>query len=145
MTKKLKKITKKDYKENCGFRKYLRICHFDVEHCQPPKDGDDYGDCCHLYPLEWDAKYLKNHAKSMTQDMLNLEKKLKEFKKNDKKKYKETKRVIKDYFEGLIMIDKAYKFIKRSGGAFKKKKLTKADKIKKKLIKHDKKREDSLD
>lgn len=124
----------KDYKPNCGFRKYLKVCKFSVEQCRPPKDGDVYGDCCHLYPLEWDVKFLKKHGKLMTEDMMRLEKSLKQLKQTDKEKYKETKKIIKDHFNGLVILGKAVLFIKRSGGGSLNKQEKKvADKLMKKI------------
>lgn len=126
-------IAKKDYKLDCGFRKHLRLCNFSVDQCRPPENGDEYGECCHLYPLKWDVKFLKKHGKIMTKDMMKLEKTLKYLKKTDKQEYKDTKKIIKDYFNGLVMIGKAILFIKRSGGGLNKQEKKFANKLMQKL------------
>lgn len=131
-------IAKKNYKAGCGFRTHLRACTFPVEKCREPKDGDDYGDVCHLYSITWDVKSLKAHGKCMSKDMLELEKSLKKLKKEDKEQFKQTKKVIQDMFYGLAIIGKGIAFIKRSGGLKKKEKKV-ADKLMEKLKKDGKK------
>lgn len=131
-------LANKDFKVDCGFRKHLRACNFKIEQCRPPKDGDDYGDVCHLYPIDWTVKSLKAHGKCMSKDMLDLERSLKKLKKEDKDEYKQTKKIIKDMFYGLAMIGKGIAFIKRSGGLKPKEKKV-ADKLMEKLKKDAKK------
>lgn len=123
----------KKFKEDCGFRKHLKLCGFTVDHCRPEQEGDEYGDYCNLYELEWDAKWLKKKAKEVSKTMLMLEKELKHLKQTDKVKYGETKKRIRDMFDGCVMMGKAIMFIKRSGRGLNKADKRVADKLMQKL------------
>lgn len=128
-----KQVVKKKHKDDCGFRKHLKCCKFKPEYCRPPTDKDDYGECCHLYNIDWNLKSLKEHGKRLTTDMLKLENSLKHLKKTDPEKYNQTKKVIRDMFNGLCLIGRAITFIKRSGGGFTAKEKRVAEKLKEKL------------
>lgn len=122
-----------DYKKGCNFRTKIRCCNFKVEKCHSKRDGDTWGDYCHLYDLEWDFKKLRKKAKQMTKDMKELDKGMKELKDTDKEAYNERKRRMRDLFNGIIILSKAVAFIKRSKLGGKPKETVLADKLMEKL------------
>ncbi len=123
---------KMSYKENCGFRK-IGCCNFKEEDCKPKaindtKDNIDFNLFCDLYTVEWTSKGVKKEMDSIKFKLKNevkskvTKKKIKEMRKlekenklnNDVIEYKKHLLRIKDYDEGLNILRKAYRYLKRT-------------------------------
>ena len=119
-----------EYKKNCGFRK-IKCCNFKVEDCRPKPENQnniELENYCDLYNIEWNSKAvkkeideLKKKLKKGTKDKITI-KKLKKMLKlekankmdNDVIEYKKQIYKLEDYGKGLEILNKAYRYLKRT-------------------------------